>query len=153
MRNKVLYPSLMLAFNKVQTESITLEHTKKSKEFSSFVPWSSFCPKKIKLGVLVWAIKRPIKICSPEHLNDELKPSKTYFHHWVIRKILKFWDRVVEQTAVLNLSDLKSFRFTSALHTLGRLLSGLNIGCLKKLKMFTTRLNQCLVPVFGTRKP
>ena len=30
---------------------------RKSKEFSSFVLWSSFCPKKTTLGVLVGAIK------------------------------------------------------------------------------------------------
>ena len=36
---------------------------RKSKELFSFVPWSSFCTKKTKLGVLFGVIKRSIKIC------------------------------------------------------------------------------------------
>ena len=73
---------------------------RKSKEFSSFVPWSSFCPKKTKLGVLVGAIKRSTKICSPEHLNDELKTIKNIFSS--LGYPGKIIDIVVEETTSLK---------------------------------------------------
>ena len=44
-----------------------------------YIPWSSFCPKSRKIGLISCLLKRAIKICSPERLDNEIDKLKSIF--------------------------------------------------------------------------
>ena len=44
-----------------------------------YVPWSSFCPRKRKVGLISCLLRRAIKICSPVKLRDEINKITSIF--------------------------------------------------------------------------
>ena len=110
---------------------------RKSKEFSSFVPWSSFCPKKTKLGVLVGVYKNMFTGTFKWWIKNHQK------HIFFIELSGKILDIVVEQTtSPISIKSFEHEKFPvciSGFHTPNRLLSVLRHNLLRVTSVYVLR--------------
>ncbi len=59
-----------------------------------YIPWSSFCPKRRKIGLISCLLKRALKICSPSKLDEEVGKLTSIFLNlgypeFVIKRTIK----------------------------------------------------------------